>query len=440
MDIIIYFACFFIGLLGGFYACVFHYKTHLKVLAETKDELDSLKSTFTDLQEKTSTLKADNAALNAEKSKDLEAGKLMQTSFENMARKIMEDNSSKFSHHNQEKIDALLLPLKEKITDFEKKITNSHEADISARSRLLTEIEKLTQLNQKVSQDAINLTNALKSQSKTQGDWGEMVLERILEASGLQKSLHYEKQRKINRPDGSWFLLDVLIKLPEDKNIIIDAKVSLSDYVSYNSTADNPLKAKFCKAHLNSVAKHVKELSDKSYYSSPELKTPDFVLMFIPVEGAFALAMQTNPSLYIEALEKNVVIVTATTLLATLRTIKYIWQQDAQNRNAREIAERGGRLYDKFVNFISDLEKVGDRVRQTQNAYDNAYNKLCSGSGNLVRQVEQLRTLGAKADKSLSKAMLEDAQEELIDSSSHLEKKLKLNNEKSESDQDKLNS
>ncbi len=331
-----------------------------------------------------------------------------KTEFENIANKILKENTKEFSESSYKNMSELLNPLKEKITDFEKKVEDTYQKGLRDQTDLKVELKKLHELNTKLGEEAGNLTRALKSDSKQQGNWGEVILERILERSGLIKDEEYFLQYNVKNEEGKNLRPDVVIKLPEDKHLIIDSKVSLTAFEAYISADDETVKQKALKRHLESVKSHVKELHEKSYDKLKDLKTPDFVLMFMPVEPAFALAVQSDPELFNFAWEKRVVIVSPTTLLATLRTVASIWRHERQTRNALEIARQGGKLYEKFVGFLTDLEKVGANIDKAREAYDEAKKKLKTGRGNLIGQVEKLRELGVKTSKLIDKNYLEE--------------------------------
>jgi len=321
--------------------------------------------------------------------------------FENLANKILEEKTNKFTHQNKENLDQILKPLNEKIKDFEQKITQTHVDEVKQRATLVEQIKFLTEQNQQMSKDAKDLTNALKGETKTQGNWGEFILESILEKSGLVKDREYSVQESFTTENGNRLQPDVLINLPDKKTIVIDSKVSLNAYEKYSSLEDEIEKQTAIKEHLISVKKHIKELSEKNYQNLYQLKSLDFVLMFLPIEPAFGLAIQTEQNLFITAYEKNIIIVSPTTLLATLRTIANIWRQAYQNKNAVEIARQSGALYDKFQGLLKDLQNVGDKLLATQISYDAAIKKLHTGKGNLVTSVEKIKKLGAKTTKSL---------------------------------------
>lgn len=320
--------------------------------------------------------------------------------FKVLADEIMEEKSKKFSEQNKVNMEQLLNPLGEKIKTFEKRVEETYKEDVRDRISLKEQISQLSELNNKMTQEAGNLTRALKGESKSQGSWGEMILERILEKSGLRKDREYVVQPSFTE-DGARKQPDVIIHLPDEKHLVIDSKVSLVSYEKYVSAEDQEDRAMHIKDHIRSVRKHIKELSEKNYQNIYGINSPDFVLMFMPVEPAFGLAIEHESELYNDAFDKNIVLVSPTTLLATLATISNIWKQEYQNRNAVEIADAGGKLYDKFVGFAEDLVDLGKRLDQTRKSYDGAMNKLQDGRGNLIRQAERMRDLGARSSKTL---------------------------------------
>ena len=323
------------------------------------------------------------------------------TEFENIATKILKQNTEEFSVSNQKSITELLSPLKEKIQVFEKKVEDTYEKGLKDQTDLKAELKKLHDLNLKISDEANNLTKALKGDVKKQGNWGEVILERILERSGLTEGREYTKQESVLSENGQRFQPDVVIHLPDQKHIVVDSKVSLVAYERLVNAADEKDRPAFVKEHLLSVRSHIKILSEKHYQHSPNFNSPDFVLLFVPIESSFSVAVQEDQDLFSYAWDNKVVIVSPSTLLATLRTIASIWQQENQTRNALEIARQSGALYDKFVSFISDMESIGKSLESTRKTYDQATNKLYSGSGNLVRRAENIRKLGAKTTKEL---------------------------------------
>jgi len=328
--------------------------------------------------------------------------------FENIATKILKQNTEEFSLSNQKSMTELILPLKEKIQVFEKKVEDTYEKGLKDQTDLKAELKKLHDLNLKISDEANNLTKALKGDVKKQGNWGEVILERILERSGLTEGREYTKQESVLSESGQRYQPDVVIHLPDQKHIVVDSKVSLVAYERLVNSDFEKEKTTFLKDHLLSVRSHIKILSEKHYQNSPNFNSPDFVLLFVPIESSFSIAVQEDQDLFSYAWDNKVVIVSPSTLLATLRTIASIWQQENQTRNAMEIARQSGALYDKFVAFISDMESIGKSLESTRKTYDQAANKLFTGSGNLVKRAENIRKLGAKTTKSLPSERLLD--------------------------------
>jgi DNA recombination protein RmuC len=344
--------------------------------------------------------------LNTQKEEILKLQEKFSVEFKNLANEILEEKSRKFTDQNKDNLKEILNPLKEKITEFEKKVETTNKESIDRNAALKEQIRGLKELNQKITKDAENLTRALKGESKTQGNWGEFILERILEKSGLFKGREYQVQESFSTGE-SRLQPDVIINLPDDKNIIVDSKLSLVAYERYVSAEEDEVRQHHLKEHISSVRKHVKDLSDKNYQQLHNVSGLDFVLLFMPVEPAFGLAIQYDDQLFMEAYEKNIVIVSPSTLIATLRTIASIWRQEYQNRNAIEIARQSGSLYDKFKSFADDLIKVGDSIGATRKNYEQAMNKLTDGKDNLIRKTERLKELGAKASKSIDQRLLD---------------------------------
>lgn len=359
--------------------------------SEAEKQLAGLKSDYRNLKER----------LDEERAELQKMEEKFRNEFKNLANEILEEKSKKFTEQNRENLDRLLNPLGEKLEEFKKKVEETYQSEARERNTLKGEITKIFELNQKITEETKNLTRALKGDSKQQGNWGEVILQRILEKSGLTKNREYMIQESHTTDDGRRLQPDVVVKLPDEKHLVIDSKVSLTAYERFVSADETTEQEKALKQHIASMRAHVRGLSEKKYQQLYDHKSPDFILMFIPVEPAFGLAMQNAPELYNEAFEKNIIIVSPTTLLATLATIENVWKQEYQNKNAMEIASRGGALYDKFVLFAESMNKVGDRIRQTQKSYDEAMNRLSTGSGNVIRQVEMLRELGAKSSKQL---------------------------------------
>jgi DNA recombination protein RmuC len=336
----------------------------------------------------------------------------LRKDFELLATKILDEKSEKFTLQNKENIKQILNPLQEKIQVFEKKVEDSQKESISMHSALKEQLLGLKDLNQQMTKEATNLTKALKGDSKMQGNWGELVLERVLEKSGLEKDREYFVQQSFTLEDGSRVMPDVVLHLPDNKKMIIDSKVSITDYNRYINAEDDT-KEMHLKAHLNSIKKHVEQLSAKNYQDLYDIESPDFVLMFIPIEPAFAVAINEDNTLYNKAFEKNIVIVTPSTLLATLRTIDTMWNNEKQQRNAIEIARQAGALYDKFEGLVKDLTGVGKKIDAAKSDYSAAMNKLVEGRGNLVTSVEKLKKMGAKAKKALPEAILKRAEDNI---------------------------
>ena len=332
--------------------------------------------------------------------------------FENLAHKILDLNSEKFKKQNKEQIDTLLSPLSEQIEKFKKKVEDTNEKGVERNAMLMQKIISLESLNNKLSQDALNLANALKGDSKTQGDWGESRLELLLEKSGLTNGVHFSTQAAYKDDEGKLKKPDFIINLPDNKHLIIDSKVSLTAYVEYYNAEDEITEQQAIKRHLDSIKRHYIELSDKDYPNLYGINTPDHVLMFVPNEPALMLALNEDKNLYLNALEKNIVLVSASTLLATLSTVASIWKQEDQKRNALEIAKEGGLLYDKFEGFIQDLIKVGKSIKNSKVSYEDAMSKLTEGRGNIIKKIENLKDLGAKTKKSLPQNIIDRANQD----------------------------
>jgi len=348
----------------------------------------------------------------ADQKKDLEdIQKKFSSEFENLAQKILETKSEKFTKQNKENLDHLLKPLQDKIEKFEKRVEATHKDNIDYHAALRQQIIGLTELNEQMSREATNLTKALKGDSKFQGNWGELVLERVLEKSGLERDREFFVQQSFTNDQGQRLLPDVVLHLPEGKRMIIDSKVSLTSYERHINSDDDQERQKHLKDHVTSMKKHVDQLSAKNYFELYDIESPDFVLLFVPIEPAFALALNQDNSLYTNAFEKNIVIVTPTTLLATLRTVDSMWTNEKQQQNAIEIATQAGRLYDAFFRLSEDLLKVGDQMDRAKGSYSEAMRRLTDGPGNLVRRVEKLKKLGAKATKQQNEKLLRRAQE-----------------------------
>jgi DNA recombination protein RmuC len=340
--------------------------------------------------------------LEGQKSEIENLQKRLTIEFENIASKILKERSDEFSLSNHKNLSEILNPLKERIQDFEKKVDETYDKELRDKISLREEVRKLTELNAKVSEEANNLTKALKGDVKKQGNWGEVILERVLERSGLTKGQEYEREEVIDGADMNVQRPDVIIHLPDNKHIIIDSKVSLVAYERLMSAETDEQRVVYLKDHINSLRSHVKLLSEKNYQNAQNINTPDFVLMFLPIEASFSVAVQGDSDIFAYAWERKIVIVSPTTLLATLRTISSIWKQENQTKNAQEIARLSGTLYDKFIGFAEDMNKIKVNIDRTSNAYDDAMKKMKDGNGNIIRTAEKIKELGAKTgSKSL---------------------------------------
>lgn len=394
---------------------IHEYKQEISQERQTKEELRKLKDDFA-IRLTRKEVDFDNL-LQRNKEQKEEVEKLQEKfskDFQLLANKILEEKSKKFTDQNETNIKNILHPLQEKIKSFEKRVEDSNKESITRHSAMVEQLKNLQELNVQITKEASNLTKALKGDTKMQGNWGEMVLERVLEKSGLKKGSEYSVQNSFSTADGKRVLPDVIIHLPGDKKMIVDSKVSLIAFERFVNEEDEVQKSIWMKEHVNSIKKHVDQLSAKNYHSLYEMESPDFVLLFIPLEPAFAVALQQEPQLYNVAFEKNIVIVTPSTLLATLRTIDSIWQNDRQHKNAVDIAKQAGRLYDQFRNLLEDLEKIGKQLNTVQSTYSSSITKL-TGKGNLITRVERLKTLGAKASKQIDQKWLKRASEDQLE-------------------------
>ncbi|MHC1708169.1 MAG: DNA recombination protein RmuC [Bacteroidales bacterium] len=370
--------------------------------------------------------------LNTELAKTREAGKFIEQKleeqkveveqlrknfnqeFENIAHRLFKEHSKEFSENSSKNLTEILSPLKDRIQQFEAKVKEAFDTELRDKQSLRTEVKMLFELNKQISEEASNLTKALKGDSKTMGNWGEVLLERILEQSGLEKGTMYKTQVSTTTEEGKRYQPDVIIYLPDKKHIVIDSKVSLLAYEKYTNADSEEDRQKFIKEHLTSVYAHVKNLSSKNYQQFEDFNSPDFVLLFIPIEASFGIAVREDTSLFDYAWQHKIVIVSPSTLLATLLTIQSIWKQDNQNKNALEIAKQGANLYDKFAGFIEDLRKIGNSLNNTQKAYEEAMGKLYTGKGNLVSRVESLKKLGLRPTKSLPEKFTDNGEPDLL--------------------------
>lgn len=383
---------------------------------EAKDSLETERLKVIELNNNLSASEADYRNLEeklTERKKEVDSIQEKFTAeFKNLANEILEKNSAKFTDLNKNSMSELLNPLKDKILTFEKKVDEAYDKELRDKISLREEVKKLYELNNRISEEANNLTRALKGDTRKQGDWGEVILETVLERSGLAKDREYRKQVISTNAGGETIKPDYLILLPDKRHIIVDSKVSLVAYENFVNVEDEETRPKHLKAHLESMKNHVKLLSEKNYFSSLEFNTPDFVLMFVPIESSFSLALQADQELFNYAWERRIVIVSPTTLLATMRTVASMWKMDKQSQHAFQIAEESGKLYDKFKLFMDDMVKVGTQLNSTKNSYEDAMKKLVTGRGNLVNQAEKIREMGAKNTKRIDEKITQRALEE----------------------------
>jgi DNA recombination protein RmuC len=375
----------------------------VKIL-ELSGQVIKKEAEFKGLQEKLSEQKAD-----IEKLQDK-----FRIEFKNLANEILEEKTMKFTEQNKTKLDEILKPLGDKIKEFEKKVEETYDKESKQRFSLEKEIKNLADLNQQISKEANNLTNALKGQSKTRGNWGEIILESILEKSGLVKDREYFIQPSFTNEQGKRFQPDVIVVYPGERNLIIDSKVSLNAYERFASAETNEEQDAAIKEHLYSVRNHIQELSSKNYQDLYQLKGLDFVMLFMPVEPAYFIAMQNDPELWNYAYERRILLISPTNLIAALKMIANLWRVEYQNKFAQDIADQSGALYDKFADFVKDLTDVGDKIDATKRVYDASMNKLTTGKGNLIRRAEKIKALGAKTGKEISKTLLDRTEEDEI--------------------------
>lgn len=385
-------------------------------ISELRENLEVREKTNLELTGRINRKNAEFEALQSKIDEQQKENELLQerfrTEFKNLANEIFDEKTKKFTEQNRTKLEEILKPLGEKLKDFEKKVEDTYQKESNQRFSLEKEIRKLADLNLQISTDAKNLTTALKMDTKKQGNWGELVLERVLESSGLTKGLEYTREFSTKTGEGDVYRPDVIVHLPENKHIIIDSKVSLVAYNDYVNAATQEERDKQLKLHLTSIKNHIRLLSEKNYQNLEAFDTPDYVLLFLPIESSFSLAVQSDIELFNFAWEKNVVIVSPTTLLATLRTVASIWKHEKQTQNAIEIARQGGDLYDKFVAFVDDLQDIGRKIDSSHQSYESAMNKLTSGKGNLVRRSQKLKELGLKTNREIPKSLSESDDED----------------------------
>ncbi len=382
-----------------------------QIVVRLDEELKQLREKINFLTSEKATLASDHKSLQErmlEHKSELEALQLqMKEQFQNIAADIVFKNSQRIQEEHKDKLNDILTPLRDKIEKFETQVKNTHEERIREHQSMKEQLSQLQTLNKSIGDEARNLVTALKGQTKTQGNWGEMILEKVLERSGLVKGREYHVQSSMQSEDGRRLQPDVIINLPENRNLVVDSKVSLIAYERYSSAEDPQLREQALKEHILSIRKHIKDLSGKSYQNLYEINTLDFVLLFIPIEPAFALAVEHDAELFNEAFERNIVIVTTSTLLATLRTIASIWRLEYQNKNSVEIARQAGDLYDKFSGLVEDLIGVGTKITSAKDAYESSMNKLYQGKGNLISRVENLKKLGLKTSKQINQKLLD---------------------------------
>lgn len=390
-----------------------------KLLGENKQTNETISLENKQLSSSLASAETNLANLNERlqnQKKDIEdLQKQLVLQFENLANRILDEKSKSFKETNKQQLDTILNPLNENLKDFRNIVKDTYEKGLKERTEISSELKNLQKLNQQLQEEASNLAKALKGDSQKQGRWGEMILEKILESSGLEKGLQYKLQDSFTLESGKRLRPDAIVYLPDEKHIIIDSKVSLVAFEKYVNAENEDDRQKFIKAHILSMRNHIKELASKDYVANLGIESPEYLLMFIPVEASFSVAVTYDKTLFNEAWDNRIVIVSPSTLIATLMTISSIWKQTKQTQNALEIAERGGRLYDKFVGFVEDIEKIGASINKAGEEYDNALKKLSTGSGNLIRQTEILKKLGAKTTKSLPNDLIELSSVDEID-------------------------
>lgn len=385
-----------------------------KLVAELADKCDAFTRISQELVDLRARAEKDRESFDSQLQLLLDAKASLTEQFKALASDILEEKSKRFAEQNQASLTTILEPLRQKLGEFQGKVEEVYVQEGKDRSALQEQVRNLVALNKSLGEDAKNLTQALKGSSKAQGGWGEVVLERVLELSGLRKGVEYVAQESQTREDGSRAMPDVVIQLPEDRRLVVDAKVSLVAYERFTSAVDDGERGTAARAHLDSVRSHIRALSEKRYNDLYGIKSPDFVLAFVPIEPAFMLAVTYDNNLFQEAWERNVLLVSPSTLLFVVRTVAHLWRQEAQTRNAQEIAKRGGELYDKLAGFVGDMQHLGTRLKQAREAYDSAEAKLVTGRGNVIRQAEMLRSLGVKPGKALPEALIAIAQDEEV--------------------------
>jgi len=415
MDILYFIIAFILGGVIAWFIQSARLRTENRVLLERNESIDrnlkEAKSQLEVAQNKALALTSSLAAAQADLANAKEMETRLTKEFENLAHKTLEVTASKLTDQNKSNIDQLLSPLKIQIDGFKSRIEQVYTTETADRSALRTQIESLTKLNLQMTEEAKNLTLALKGDSKSQGDWGEMILEKVLETSGLIKDVEFTIQASFRSDEGSDLRPDVVINLPERRHFVIDSKVSLTAYERYCNLTDENGRNVALKEHIQSIRAHVDELAEKKYHDLYQITVPDFVFMFVPVEPALLIAVREDQTLFNYAFKKNVVLLTPSTLLATLKTVEYMWKQEKQTRNAKEIARRSGALYDKFMGLYDDLLDIGKKLDSTTSVYHSALNKLKTGKGNLIKSLDDIKKLGAKTSKELPPGVVEEADE-----------------------------
>jgi DNA recombination protein RmuC len=415
MEILYYIIIFILGAAVAWFIQSIRLRAEKRVLTEQNGflntSLQEAKSQLSEAQKNIITLTHTLATAQADLANTEKMQAHLKTEFENLANKILEDNTVKFTEQNQKNIGQLLNPLKTQIDDFRTKIDNVYRDDTNDRVALRTQIESLAKLNIQMTEDARNLTLVLKGDSKSQGDWGEMILEKILETSGLMRDQEFTVQASFKGDEGSDLRPDVIINLPENRHFVIDSKVSLTAYERYSSAVEDEDRGVALGEHIQSIRSHVDELVEKKYQDLYQITAPDFVFMFIPIEPALLSAVKEDQGLFSYAFKKNVVLLVPSTLLATLKTVEFMWKQEKQTRNAKEIARRSGTLYDKFVGLYDDLIEIGKKLNSTTDLYHSSLNKLKDGRGNLIKSLEDIKKLGAKTSKELPLGVVQEAED-----------------------------
>ncbi len=405
-----------VTVLGVFFTTLFLYLKEKgekeRYKRESKQMLEAMELKYADLQEQNQTLQLQNAVLQSKYESEIQSAgekiKLLQNAkdelsreFKNLSNKIFEDKSKQFSSLNREQLELLLKPFREQIANFSKEARAQFEEELKDRHLLKDELKHLKGMNAQLAEEALNLTRALKGENKTQGNWGELVLENILEQSGLREGVEYELQASRKSEEGKSYRPDVIIHMPQERDIVIDSKVSLFAYERFVNAENPELKPKYLKEHLTSIASHIKELGEKKYERLEGINTLDFVLMFMPIEGAFLLALEQDGEFFKRAYENNILVVSPSTLLVTLRTIEHIWRTQRQEEHAKQIAKEAEAMVEKLAGFVEELQKVGTYLGRAQESYETAVARLHTGRGNVIRRAQNIVKLGLKPKKEL---------------------------------------